>query len=193
MSRQGTVCQPDWNPDPTQTVRMQNEGPIAGERSVAFCACWRPVLWRLARSEIGNIQTNPLLFRFIPPDQLLAFAPGLPIGARRSSVINDATICWPGKGPTMPVKVARVACIGSILIAGRKYTGINPATAGSGTVRLELSETFYKGAIRQGVAVDFLQNFLDIRLLDVALNCVVPSQGVQPGVARPRINLCSCL
>src|SRR5437016_12374324 len=81
---------------------------------------WRHFFWI-----VGIVQSAPLLLLFIPPNQFFALAPRLAIGTRRSPVIYDAAIIWPGESPAVTEQVMRITLVRAIPILFRKHAAVN--------------------------------------------------------------------
>src|SRR5437867_11457148 len=77
---------------------------------------------------ITIVQPCPFFLILVPPHQLLALAPGCPIGARRGAVINNSAIVRPGKSPALPEQIFRCPFVGAIAPFLRKDSAINPRT-----------------------------------------------------------------
>src|SRR5262249_5091045 len=114
VSRQRTVLQSRRHPDPTHARRQQNEGGASRQRLVSFGALIRPVTGGLRVREVGSVDAGPFLLLLVPPDELLAFAPGLAVRTRGRAVIEDAAVRRPGESPAVPVDSGRLPAVGPV-------------------------------------------------------------------------------
>ena len=81
---------------------MQCEWPCSaqGFGPVPFVHVLRR-FWRGRLLVIRIVQTRPLLFARIPPDELLPFTPWLAVGAGGRTVVDDAAVVGPGESPAV--------------------------------------------------------------------------------------------
>src|SRR5690242_12352844 len=78
---------------------------------------------------IGIVETGPLLLLLIPPDKFLPLAPGLTVGARRCTVVDDAAVIRPGESPAVTKQVFRIALERPISICFRIDAAVDPSAA----------------------------------------------------------------
>src|SRR5579872_5238766 len=95
---------------------MEGEGLVAGDGIHAFRAACRPVVGSFVLVEVRNVESGPLLLLFIPPDQLLALAPGPAVRPRRATVVENADIAGPRKSPTMSEIIFRLPLVGAVQV-----------------------------------------------------------------------------
>src|SRR5438067_5207605 len=134
MRRQWAVFQSARNVEPSFAIGVHDERLVAGQSVVAASGALRFVIRRLGFGEIGRIEADPFFGGFIPPNQFLALAPGLAVGARRSAVIEDAAIGGPGESPTVTIWPAWLALVSFVFAGPRHNPGIDPAAAGGRAV-----------------------------------------------------------
>src|SRR2546430_16585578 len=105
----------------------------------------------------GLGQSAPWLCPFNPPNQFFALAPRLAIWTRRSPVIYDAAIIWPGESPAVTEQVMRITLVRAIPILFRKHAAVNPCPAGRASVILEILNLLELFAIDDRPAIDLVQ------------------------------------
>src|SRR5581483_5303399 len=88
---------------------------------------------------VGIVQDGPFFLLFIPPDQLLAFAPRLSIGTCRSTVVNDAAVIRPGKAPPMSEQISGIPLVGAVIAVLGIYTAVNPRSASCRSIILQVT------------------------------------------------------
>src|SRR5205823_1259959 len=86
----------------------------------------------------------------LPPDKLLALAPGLTLGVGAGAVVKQAAVGRPGKTPTTVIGEIRVPvpyprrvslAVGRPVLAIRGYkAAVDPAAAGGGAVVLQIGK-----------------------------------------------------
>ena len=133
---QRTVFQAAGDVQPADAVGMQDERLVAGDGIHALCALGRLVVGPLLLVEVGTVKAGPLLLLFVPPDQLLALAPRLAVGTRRSAVVQDAHVVRPGESPAVSEVVDRLALVGDVLVLAGMNAAVNPAAARGACRRL---------------------------------------------------------
>src|SRR5215470_6853529 len=153
---------------------MQNEGIGSGQRLVSFGALLRPVAGRLRLREVWSVEAGPLFLLLVPPDELLAFAPGLAVRTRGRAVIEDAAVRRPGESPAVPVDSGRLPAVGPVPSRLGKDTRVDPAAASRRAVGFEVLVTVDELSIGDGPAVDLLEDLLGIGLPKLPLRLVVP-------------------
>ena len=89
---------------------------------------------RFVLDEIRDIRAGPFLLLLIPPHQLLALAPWIPIWTCRGTVIEDAAIGGPGESPTVTIWPAWLALVSFVFAGPRHNPGIDPAATGGRAV-----------------------------------------------------------
>src|SRR3954447_7855701 len=94
---------------------------------------WTVIRWRVFL-EVGNVFPDPLALVFVPPDELLAFAPRLPVGTRGGAVVENPAIGGPRKSPTVSKGVVWFARIGTVDAGLRMNSRIDPASASSAAI-----------------------------------------------------------
>ncbi len=78
---------------------------------------------------IRIIQTRPLLFLSIPPDELLSFTPWLSVGAGGRSVVDDAAVVGPRESPAVAQQIFRLPLQRPVIALFRIYAAIDPGSA----------------------------------------------------------------
>src|SRR5215831_15360038 len=189
MGREGTVDQPAWIEQPTHAIGLHDKWVFARVRieanPIGLCRCVRGLVGR----EVWYIVAGPLLS--IPPDPLLALAPGVARGIGRGTVVHHPPVGWPG--PT-PVEVGahdsgRVGLLagGEVLVRGGEDTAVDPGRAGGGAIILQRTEAGEVASCGGLVAVDLFKNLQRLRLSGNArrlVRLVVPNQMLETLVSR---------
>src|ERR1041385_4662794 len=73
------------------------------------------------------VESRPLLFLGVPPDQFLALAPRRAVPLRRSAGVEDATVIWPGKAPAVSEQVFGVALERAVMSLFRINSAVDPS------------------------------------------------------------------
>ena len=102
MRRERAVFEATRNVNPSDTIGMQREWSCPAERLHALTVSqivrhFGGKVFRIIRV----VESTPLVFLFVPPNELLALAPGLSVGTSRGAVIDDAAVVWPRESPTV--------------------------------------------------------------------------------------------
>src|SRR5579872_1401498 len=177
MRRQRTILQSARHVQPANSVRMQRKGSRAAESIGSMTVLQiRGHIRSHLLVVIGMIKAGPLLLVLIPPDKFLPFAPRLAVRARRGTVVNDAAVIRPCEAPSMPKKIFRLTLVRAIAVLLRKYSAVDPCAAGRRAVVLQIFDVLQLCALRQRVAVDFLQHLSNLRLGVFSLCRIIPSQ-----------------
>src|SRR4051794_5198969 len=137
------------------------------------------VIRTFVECEVGSIEPCPGFLFFVPPDKLLAFTPGLPIGASGRAVINDAAVVGPRESPPTPKIVVRSALVRLVHALFWIDAAVNPAAACSRAVILELVVGLELGAIVPVPAVNLTQNLIDIWFGMLTMSFVIPGDRVE--------------
>src|SRR5262245_12685202 len=107
MSWEGSIFQTFRYVDPSQSVLVEHEWRIAGNRVQSFCAYLRLIVGGLPLYKSCDIDTGPF-FR-VPPNQFFSFAPRAAVRTRTGAIVNDATIARPGEAPAMAEVISRLS------------------------------------------------------------------------------------
>ena len=89
----------------------------------------RPVGRRLRLRKVGRVEPRPTALLLVPPDQLLALAPGPALRIGAGPVVEDAPVVRPGEAPPVPVRTVRVAPERPIHPIGSVAARVDPAAA----------------------------------------------------------------
>src|SRR3954470_20031905 len=119
---------------------MHDERRVAGERVVTLGVVAGAIIRRLRRGEIGDVETGPLLFGGVPPDEFLPLAPRAPVRAGRGAVVHDAAVGRPREPPAVPEIIPRLTIVRAVAARLGIDAGIDPASAFGGSVRFQLAE-----------------------------------------------------
>src|SRR6266581_5336414 len=167
MGGQWTVHQPRGGEQPALPVRLQDERVCPGVCLKTDAIRPGRCIRRLGEWEVRHVEAGPLLP--IPPDPLLALAPGLACRIGRGPVVQDAPIGRPGEAP---VEVGphdagwvRLSAGGAVLLRRRKDPRVDPGRARCGAVVLQLLGTGQVAARGSLEAVDLLEDLADVRLV----------------------------
>src|SRR5438309_5478159 len=187
VRRERTVFQSRSRPYPAQPIRMQREWRFARDRVHALRALLRLIIRSLGRRKVRIVAARPLVLRGVPPDELLALAPRLPIRTRRGAVVDDAAVLRPRKPPTMSKEVVRLLALRKVLALFGIMPAVDPTSGCGRTVVFQVVEVRDQLTVRQRVAVDLLVNHIHDGLVVRTFDRVVPSERAQWRVDRIRI------
>src|SRR5690242_17748126 len=101
MRGDGAVFQSARNPNPSEAVRVHDKRTVSGDGVIALRTLCRLVVRRLLLCEIGNVETSPLAFLLIPPNQFLALTPGSPVRFCRRAIVQNAAVAGPCVSPAV--------------------------------------------------------------------------------------------
>ncbi len=113
---------------------------------------------------VGSVPTSPLFLRIVPPDNGAILVEGLSLGVAGGTVVENVHIAGPRPGKArIDAKSAGigfvVAALGKVLAAFEK-SGIDPGTAGSATVGLEVGDPVHRLAALEIDSTDLAQHCL---------------------------------
>src|SRR5437588_4384256 len=171
MRRQWPIDCSSRSIKPALAFGFHDERAIARERVHAGGILFWLVIGRLFRIEIRIVKSGPFLLLSVPPDIFLSLGPGLTLRIGGRAVVHHAPIMWPGKSPigTRVVVWITPARARTVATFRRKKSALDPTTARGDAVDFQVYEVANLPAIFYGVAVDFFQNFLDVRFLVIFL------------------------
>src|SRR5205823_678248 len=141
MRRHWAVLQTRRNMEPAETVLVQNEWCVAGDRVEAGLVTLRPKGRFSLHRKVRSIEPGPLELIDIPPNEFLLFAPRPSVRSRARSIIYDAAISGPGEAPTVSEIVLRVAGVRLVDFVPPENARVNPAATGSRAVSFQLRIT----------------------------------------------------
>src|SRR5579863_5250659 len=153
VSWKRSVRKTNRDPDPSETIAMQEEGLVARQTVVAHRARWRHVVWRLRHREVGNVQARPFLTFGIPPYQLLALAPGLAVGTGRGAIVDYSPVGRPGEPPSMAIDTFGSTLIRPIFAGFGKDSGVYPTAASRRPIGFERREPRNQFAVCDPITV----------------------------------------
>src|SRR5215210_5389856 len=179
---QGPVLEPDGREEPALPVAIHDERPVAGDGVHAARVLVRAVRWRLVSLEVGNVVADPLALCLVPPDILLALAPGLPFRVGGGAVVEDTPVHRPRPAPLQVRVVAGLAAAGLIDAFGVD-SGVDPTPTRRRAVVLELGEPTHRLARLDLVAAYFLEDALYVGLFALAFCRIVPGHRFYEPVA----------
>ena len=182
MHRQRPVSEPYWGEQPAFPVAVHDERPVAGDGVHPSCILVRAVRRRLVSLEVRYVVAGPLAPLLVPPDVLLAFAPGFSFRVGRGPVVEDSSVHRPRPAPLVVRVVPWPAVAGLVLTTGVD-AGVDPTPASRRTVVLEIGEPSNGFSRLDLVAAYLLEDALDVRLIMVALCRIVPGQRLYGPVA----------
>src|SRR5262249_42309527 len=163
MRGKRSVLQASGHINPAQTVLVQDEWRITGNRIETFRACLRLVIWGFAFYETGNVYAGPF-FR-IPPHQFFPFAPRTTVRSRAGAIVNNSAIARPTKAPPVAKVISGFSRVRLVNPIATKYAGVNPAAARSRTVRFHLWKTIYlRPMVRCSIAIKTENGAFSVRL-----------------------------
>src|SRR5690348_5982044 len=155
----------DWSSDVCSSACHHDERVVTGEAVGSAGPGLRAVRRGLGLDEVRRVDAGPRLLLLVPPDVLLALAPGLALGVGGGAVVEDAAVVRPGPAPLL----GRRALLAAGLAVRRPVdapgvdAGVDPAAAAGGAVGLEIG--VHAGQLARLVAgqvppVDLLQDGL---------------------------------
>src|SRR6267142_2696679 len=130
---------------------------------------------------------GPSLRRFIPPDQLLPFRPGLALWIGRGTVVEDTAILRPRPRPlavdrrSAQLIALRASAVRPLL---RENSAVQPAAAGGRAIAGELSRPTQLPPLAEVITVDLAQHLFGVGFaLDPEVTAiVVPGEVPQRGI-----------
>src|ERR1051325_2409518 len=134
MGRDRTILQTLRNKKPAQAVLVQDERAVTRLTIEADLAIARLVIGWLVFFEISHVESDPVSFFGIPPDELLSLAPRCALRGGTGAVVENAAIAWPGEAPPVAQIVVRLAAQGLVHAIAIENAGVNPAAAGGRTI-----------------------------------------------------------
>src|SRR6185312_16697471 len=133
---QRTIFQSAADVNPTYAVRVHNERLVSAKGGIPFRSRFGLVIRRFVFCEIRCIQSCPLFFVLIPPNQFLALTPWFAIRPCRGPVVNNAPVRWPGIAPAMSIQTMWLTHVCFVLIFIWETTGVDPCATRSRPVSL---------------------------------------------------------
>src|SRR5919206_1229602 len=171
------VGQAGRHEQPTPAVGLHDERLVAPDGVIGPRVVGRLVIGGLARCEVRDVVAGPLPLLLVPPDVLLALAPGPALVVGGGSVVDDVAVHRPRPTPFEGYPVLLAPGLAPVGLIDLVFVdaAVDPAPAGGRAVVLE------HGVAGQGVvvlipAVDLAQYALAVGLVVRALGGVVPSE-----------------
>src|SRR5207248_7510506 len=153
---------------PAPSVGLHDERVVAGDRVLRLGAVGRDVVRRLRLLEVGSVETGPLALLGIPPDELLALGPRLPVGIGGRAIVEEAAVRRPRPRPfgrdvaLLPVWLAPRGLVDPVGVGA----AVDPAAADRRSDLLPLLVGGEELARRNLPAADLREHRLGVRLLD---------------------------